>query len=287
MILRDLTGIGARVSVVVPDATRRQESFPGSFAVHSSISDVGDIDGIIVATPTATHASVIRESLDRGVPIFCEKPLTDSVEDARSIVSEAGDRVFVMDKWRYHPGVEKMRDIVATQQFGPALALDTVRTQWGNPHADVDCAWILLPHDLSIALEILGEVPTPLFSSAVVNHGELEQITTSWAFADGRPMTSVVGTRTPKSIRRITLHCAEAVITLEGGWSDHLEVHTTGTTNGPQSLRFETPGQLPLVRELESFLNHLSGGPAPRSLANEALATVRAIAFARELAGIA
>ena len=49
------------------------------------------------------HAAVLEEVLGRDVPVFCEKPLTDDPIAAERLAARAPDRLFVMDKWRYHP----------------------------------------------------------------------------------------------------------------------------------------------------------------------------------------
>jgi len=286
LILRDLSALGARVTVVIPHGDQRASTFPEAIRVVPSLSDAETADGIVIATPTSTHGDILLNCLEHDIPIYCEKPLTDSVELAQRVVDQALDRVFVMDKWRYHPAVEAMRDIVSARTFGTVLGLDTVRTQWGNPHADVDCAWILLPHDLSIALEVLGEIPRVTSSTAITRRDRLVQLSSSWQFTNGTSMTTVVGEDSSVSVRQIRLHCEQAVVTLDGGWSDHLEVMPLdGPPDAPPRHLF-TPGPQPLLAELSAFVNHLLGGPPPKSTAREGLANVIAVADARSMAAV-
>ncbi len=72
----------------------------------------------MVATSTISHAAVIESVLERGVPVFVEKPLTPDLADAERIASRGGGLVFVMDKWRYHPGVEEMGAIARSGELG-------------------------------------------------------------------------------------------------------------------------------------------------------------------------
>ncbi|MFO0702349.1 MAG: hypothetical protein U0514_00485 [Candidatus Andersenbacteria bacterium] len=80
---------------------------------------------------------------------------------ARRIVQSGGDRVFVMDKWRYHPALSSSAALPAAATSAPSRGLACVRNGWGNGRSIVDPVWHLAPHDLSIALEVLGTVPTP------------------------------------------------------------------------------------------------------------------------------
>jgi predicted dehydrogenase len=126
---------------------------------HAALAIPDPVDGFIVATPTSTHAVVIEDLLGSGRPIFVEKPLADSADAARRLVAVAGERIFVMDKWRYHPGVEALRDHARSGALGEIRAVRTWRVGWGTSHRDVDPVWTLLPHDLAIAHEILGVLP--------------------------------------------------------------------------------------------------------------------------------
>lgn len=47
---------------------------------------IGDVDAVVVASPDRFHSSHVRLVFDAGLPIFCEKPLTDQLVDAKAIV---------------------------------------------------------------------------------------------------------------------------------------------------------------------------------------------------------
>jgi predicted dehydrogenase len=160
-ILRDLRTLGCEVVAVArSDASRARASEGGAASTVGATSDLPEIDGIVVATPVGTHAAVLEEALDHGVPVFVEKPLTDDPAAADRLAAAHEDRLFVMDKWRYHPGVEELGAIARSGELGGVIGLRTTRIG-EEPPRDVDGIWVLAPHDLSIALEVLGELPVP------------------------------------------------------------------------------------------------------------------------------
>lgn len=161
LILRDLRALDCGVTVVARSDDTARRAQDGGAAVVRSIDDLPEVAGVVVAVPILAHPEVVESVLGLGVPIFVEKPLAADPTWAETIVARAGDRVFVMDKWRYHPGIESLRDIARSEELGAVVALETVRTGWGNPNDDVDGVWHLAPHDLSIVNEILGYIPEP------------------------------------------------------------------------------------------------------------------------------
>ena len=114
-ILRDLKTLGARVTVVaISDATITRAREGGADAIVDCIGSLPQhLDGAVVATSTDTHTEAVLALAERNIPIFVEKPLAASVSEAQRVVQAAGDRVFVMHKWRYHPGIECLRRVVA------------------------------------------------------------------------------------------------------------------------------------------------------------------------------
>lgn len=53
-------------------------------------------EGIIVATPTATHVDIIRDLIPLGKPILCEKPVTKDVSQIKELAKELGNTPFRM-----------------------------------------------------------------------------------------------------------------------------------------------------------------------------------------------
>jgi predicted dehydrogenase len=285
-VLRDLRSLGCEVTVVArSEESRSAATEGGADGIVPRGSSLPDVDGIVVVTPTTTHAEVLDDVLDRGVPMFVEKPLTDDPEAARRLVAAAPDRLFVMHKWRYHPGIELMAELARGGELGRVVGLRTTRLGWGNPHGDVDGVWMLAPHDVSIVLEVLGSIPEPV--SAV---GE---------WVDGL-MTGLVGTlgsdpwatievsmAHPVRRREVRLICEHGVAVLPDAYSDSVLV-ARGQLQRDVTLEEErrtVSTELPLVRELRAFVEHLRGGPPPRSNAAEALAEVETIAALRAACG--
>ena len=278
-ILRDLLSLGCSVSVVArsPESMARAE---GADTIVGSVRELPEVDGIVIATPTTTHATVIEYALERGVPVFVEKPLTNDPAAADRLAAAAGERLFVMDKWRYHPGVELLRDLARDGSLGAVRGLLTTRIGWGNPHDDVDAAWVLAPHDLSIALEILGELPGARAAVADLSGDDVQGLV---GLLGERPWHRLeISVRSPERRREVQLVCEQGVALLADGYSEHVLVHRDGAD---EPERREIAAELPLLRELRAFVEHLQGGPPPRSSAAEGALVVRRIAELRGLAG--
>ena len=278
-ILRDLLSLGCSVSVVArsPESMARAE---GADTIVGSVRELPEVDGIVIATPTTTHATVIEHALERGVPVFVEKPLTNDPAAADRLAAAAGERLFVMDKWRYHPGVELLRDLARDGSLGAVRGLFTTRIGWGNPHDDVDAAWVLAPHDLSIALEILGELPGARAAVADLSGDDVQGLV---GLLGERPWHRLeISVRSPERRREVQLVCEEGVALLADGYSEHVLVHRDGADE-PEPR--EIAAELPLLRELRAFVEHLQGGPPPRSSAAEGALVVQRIAELRGLAG--
>jgi predicted dehydrogenase len=248
------------------------------------------VDGVVVCTPLPTHFEVISEVLDSfpRAPIFSEKCLTNDLDHAKILANRAPDRLFVMDKWRYHPGIKELGDIALSNEFGEVLGIRTLKMGWGNPHSDVDSIWSLLPHDLSIVLDVLGVVPEPM--SAVADSPSPEAYgltailgTAPWAVCE-------VSARSPSEVREVRLHLQRAVAILPSSYSDHVVVIRTEKEMFGKEPRGEArriSQEMPLRAELQAFVDYiLDKGPAPKSSTEEGRQIVEAVVRLRTMAGI-
>ena len=280
-ILRDLVGLGCTVAVADPSGEARQHAAAaGAASAVRDVAELPEVAGAVVATPTRTHAPVLESLLPRRVPIFCEKPLTADAASAQRLAALGRDRLFVMDKWRYHPGVELLRDLAQSGELGPVRGLRTTRIGWRNPHVDVDAVWILTPHDLSIALEILGRVPPP--RAAVGEWLDGRPVALRGMLGDAPWMVLDVSVAGAAARREVHLHCRDGSAVLPDAHSDHVRIARSGAPIERRPLSAEPP----LRRELRTFVAHLGGGPPPKSSGSDGAACVQALQQLRALAGL-
>lgn len=283
LVLRDLVALDCQVVAVARrDETRRAARDGGASSVVPEVSQIGDVDGVVVVVPVAVHGEVVEEVLDRvEVPVFVEKPLTNDPASSRRVAERGVDRLFVMDKWRYHPAVETLRDLARSGELGRVVGLRTTRVQWRTSHHDVDGIWILAPHDLAIALEILDHLPQPRAAAAQAGDAGAGLV---GLLGEDPWLCLEVSTASPGWRREVVVYCDRGSARLSDGYADHVEV----ARDGSETLeRIPVSTELPLLRELRAFLRHLEGGAPPRSSAEEGVRAVETIARLRELAGMA
>ncbi len=286
-VARDLAACGAQVVAVCrgdDSAVRAAESADVGEVVRS-VDELREVAGVVVCTPTPAHAESLAAVAALNVPIFVEKPIANDVEATQRLVTAHGDRLFVMDKWRYHPGVERMGEIVRAEELGPVAGLRTRRLGRGLAHDAVDAAWVLAPHELAIGLEVLGRELAP--SAAVVVHRDGHVLHMLAVLGDDPWQAFEISSIGAGHDRAIELICRDGSAWLPDPYADHLLVSShDDLTAEPERIPIST--ELPLLRELRAFVDYLRGGePAPRSSAREGLWNVETIQRLRELAGLA
>ena len=287
-VLRDLVALGCETVVVARSETSTRAAIEGGAgAVVRSVGEIPEVAGAVVVTPTTTHAEVVDELVDRDIPIYVEKPLTDDPQSAADLAARAPGRLFVMHKWRYHPGVEALSWIARSRELGPVSGVKTTRVGWGNPHGDVDGVWMLAPHDISILLEILGTIPEPRAARAET----VGALVTGLVGLLGDDPWGAIEVSIAHSDRRreIRVICEDGIAVLPDPYADHVLItrgELMGPNASPQSERRGISTELPLLRELRAFVEHLGGGEPPKSSAKEAADEVAAIGRLRELAGL-
>ncbi|HEV2791099.1 MAG TPA: Gfo/Idh/MocA family oxidoreductase [Solirubrobacterales bacterium] len=284
-ILRDLLSLGCEVPVVARSEESRRRAEDGSAsAIVPDLASLGPVDGVVIATPTATHAEMVGEALELGVPVFVEKPLTADVASARRLAAAAPDRLFVMDKWRYHPGVRELARIARSGELGAPVGIHSRRVTLGHRYTDVNTVWIHAPHDLAIALEILGELPEPRAAVPELVGGELAGLTA--LLGDSPWLVVEVTTLAPGHRRELRLVCENGVAQLDGAEAGAVVVARAGAIDADSVERRPIADEMPLLAELRAFVEHLRGGPPPLSSAADGVAVVEVVAAMIALTGV-
>lgn len=274
-ILSDLVAQGARVFAADPDADARVRAMDlGAEGVSSDVGGLPPVDAAVVAAPTLLHGAVIEALVSRGIPLFCEKPLSADAAEAATLARRHA-RLFVLDKWRYHPAVEELARIARTGALGPARALRTRRVQPSISGYDVDPTWVLAPHEISIAMEVLGEVPPLASARAERREGALTALAAE--FVAGTTFAFEVSTTAPLRRREITLECRDGV----ARWSD-ADPHAVDVGG----RRVAVSSEPPLAREVRALLACAAGGAPLKTDGRAGAAAVALIDAARKAAAI-
>jgi myo-inositol 2-dehydrogenase/D-chiro-inositol 1-dehydrogenase len=124
---------GAEVSVVVdadfPRAEKAVESLSSAVAITNlkQALDRGDVDAILIATPGSLHRDMLLQVLERGLPVFCEKPLTPDALSSWEIVEAeqrlGKKRIQVGFMRRFDAGYQRLRDFIVSGDLGDLLML--------------------------------------------------------------------------------------------------------------------------------------------------------------------
>jgi predicted dehydrogenase len=103
-----------------------------------------DLDGIVIATPSALHAEQAIAALERGIAVFCQKPLGRSAPETQAVVAaaERAGRLLGVDmSYRGTTAALALRERVAAGAIGPVHAVELVFHNAYGP----DKAWFLDP----------------------------------------------------------------------------------------------------------------------------------------------
>jgi predicted dehydrogenase len=182
------------------------------FADYRELVNHPEVDAIVVATPAVTHYEIGLACLQAGKHVLVEKPLAGNAAEALELARYSLDKgqIFMVGHiFRFHPGVNKLREILYEGTLGATRYVHCVRTNLGPVRRDVSVIWDLAPHDVSIALHLFNELPVRVsatqarflqgsrgdvaFLNLLFPGGELVNIHVSWVDPQKRREVEVVG----------------------------------------------------------------------------------------------
>lgn len=182
------TGAIEAVAVADPSAEMAAEAVrmaPGAERV-AGLEDLLrlDLDGLVIATPSALHAEQAIAALERGCAVFCQKPLGRTASEARAVVdaARAADRLLAVDfSYRFTRGMQRIRDLLTAGELGRVFAVDlTFHNAYGPDKpwfydptlSGGGCVMDLGVHLVDLALWALGFPDVSDVSSRLMAAGE-------------------------------------------------------------------------------------------------------------------
>ncbi len=129
----------------------------------SEVLSDSSIDAVALATPAVTHYDLAKMALEAGKDVLVEKPLAIDVKHGEELVklAQAKHRILMVGHiLRYHPAILKLQKLIRDGSLGKINYLYSNRLNMGKIRTEENILWSFAPHDISVMLSLLNEMPT-------------------------------------------------------------------------------------------------------------------------------
>ncbi len=271
---------------------------------YTDVADLlaSDIDAVAIATPARTHHPLALAALAAGKHVLVEKPLAMSAAEAEELVAmaDAQRRVLMVGHiFRYHPAVHHIKNLLTDGALGDLYYLYSTRVNLGRIQTDINALWSIAPHDISIFLHLLDDMPTSVSAhGARYLHGQVEDVIFLILTFPNDILAHVhVSWLDPSKVRHLTVVGNKKMVIYddladEGKVKiyDKGAVRTTDPQYGEYQYRLHSGDiaipQLPLLEplrlECEDFIQAIQTGRPPLADGRDGLRVVRVLEAAQQ-----
>jgi predicted dehydrogenase len=237
-----------------------------------------ELDAIFIATPVFTHFDLASAALRAGKHCFVEKPLAPSAAEADELIelADAQDvRLMCGQTFLYSPPVRAVKKMLDAGDLGDLFFISSSRVNLGLHQRDVSVIWDLGPHDFSILLYWLDEMPESVISTGrdSIVKGIPDVAFMNLKFGSGVIANVELSWLAPSKLRRTAIVGSEKMVVYEDGSPEPLRVFDSGVvyedpeTFGEYHLSYRTGDIVsprlaatePIARELDEFVETIRG----------------------------
>ena len=237
-----------------------------------------ELDAVVVATPVSSHVDFASQSMEAGKHTFVEKPLAASTEQADELIALARSHSAVLrcgHTLLYSPSVVAIKRLIDDGQLGDIYFISSSRVNLGI-HRHVSVLWDLAPHDFSILLYWLDELPTwvSAVGRASVVPGVADVAFVSLAFPSGVIANVELSWLAPSKLRRTVVVGSEKMVLYDDGAKEPVRIFDQGVvyhdpeTFGQYQLSYRTGDIVspridttePISAELDDFFQAIRSG---------------------------
>ncbi len=254
------------------------------------------VDAVVIATPAILHAPMIRQALLLDKDVFVEKPLALTESEGETLAQLAEDRKRVLMVghllW-YHPAILKLKELIAQGELGRLQYIYSQRLNLGRIRREENILWSFAPHDISVILGLVGEMPERVQAQGgYYLHEQIADVTvTCLAFPNGvcahvfvswlHPFKEqrlvVVGDRKMAVFNDLERENKLVLYPHTIKWQDNLPVPDHKQAEPVACEAYE-----PLRAECEHFLECVTTRARPRTDSEEALRVLRVLRLCQE-----
>jgi predicted dehydrogenase len=181
----------------------------GETSYDHMLNGVG-IDACVIATAVRLHFPMAKAALLAGKHVMIEKPMAGSAAQCEELVAIAKEKGLVLmigHTFLYSPAVRKIKEIIDRGDIGEIRYICARRLNLGLFQKDINVAWDLAPHDLSIILHLLEQMPQSVNcrGSAHVTPGVEDVTSMSLTFSKERSAMIHSSWLDPRKVREMTI----------------------------------------------------------------------------------
>ncbi len=263
---------------------RVARQYPGTLVTDDLGALLERCDAVIVASPAGTHAAMARRCIEAGKPCLVEKPFALSVRDAEAVAALGVERkvpVLAGHLLVFHAAVERLRTLVQGGELGKIFYLYGLRVNLGQVRQDENALWSFGPHDVSVALHLLGETPVRVAAQGKSYlQPKIEDVVfLTMEFASGVLAHVQLSWLDPHKERKLTVVGAKKMVVFDDMEPrEKLRIYDKGVDRPPEYGSFgeslairegdifvpRIPTVEPLAAELAHFVRVARGGESPR-----------------------
>ena len=253
-----------------------------------------EVEAVVIATPVPTHYSLARAALTAGKHVFVEKPPAMRASEMEELVALAEERGLVLMPGHlllYHPGVQKLKELIGSGELGDVLCIYGNRQNLGKIRMDENALWSLGVHDLSVILWLVDEEPSEVWAhgNAFLTPGVEDVVFCYLRFPSGKIAHMHLSWLDPHKMRKITVVGRDKMVVFD---DMELERKVTVYEKAPWK-RAETYGEWqtrsgdihipkiatdePLKLECRHFLSLVAGEGDRAKVARDGAMVVRAL----------
>jgi predicted dehydrogenase len=273
---------------------RWRPSFPharATTAVDEVLAD-SSLDAVVVATPVPTHAELALRVLEAGKHCFVEKPLAQSAAEAEQVVEAAGDRVLMVGHLlEYHPGVERLRELIDSGDLGEVRYVYSNRLNLGVLRTNENALWSLGAHDVSVILRLAGEEPLECraVGESYVHEGVEDVVFAYLRFPSGLAAHMHLSWLDPHKERRFIVVGSRRMATFDDmeverkvtvydkGFDEDFSSYGEYIARSGDAHSYRVSNEEPLLIECRHFLDCVRTGAEPHSGGRSGLRVVRVL----------
>lgn len=168
------------------------------------------LDAVVIATSVKTHFKLAKASLEAGKHVFIEKPMAASVHECEELVDLAEKKGLVLmvgHTFLYSAPIRRIKEIIRAGDIGEIQYISARRLNLGLFQKDINVAWDLAPHDISIVLYIMEEFPRNVNCCGTANITPGIEDVTSMCLNFGKKRFATIQSSwlDPRKVREMTI----------------------------------------------------------------------------------